>query len=856
MSTIIEAPKTVHQDLPKRLRNLPQISLEQYLMKKAEKIYEQSKRPEIVRTQISATLQRRFRGATINDQLGIFSPNAGSTDWIDINVSGMRVLNIVKPIVRFNLSTMVTANVSASVEPAGKDPRVKGAAGVAKGVSNYLSTTQWEKDDILEERLSELSQLGYGAGIGVRVNPNKGECVEEAEWGEEDVDLPGEYACKCGAGGVFEGAIEKDNLGLGQTQCPKCGSVAEVTKEPSKFPTELPTGTKQKRTGETETIIASSYELRIDERRSQGGNLDGAKWFEYHYLQARYELERENPDLDFGSPDEWSYPLKWLFELETGTQFSKSKDAQDDNDIFEAREIYLHPDEYCHRIEPTDYKLVIKGEVVFEILAGQKLIEVAPDGLWFKVTGKKLVNIEPDRDFRKEWSYCGFVPDSLSFWMQPLTELSTIQDDVNRFYTLEAQHIERNSIVSLAYNQSVFSSDAFEQDFAPTNSGVDLDRDIGEYFKVIEPGQLREPMAAIGFLIGEALQKIGLVQPAALGERSPGEPYAAQLLQKQSSLGLLAPSQRSKASAKVRWTKNHVRFAQKQPRQWFERIRSRFGEEWKDQDIDAFINCDVDTDLEFGYVEGSEIPTSLIERDVKLQALVGQLVEWAGVLQRPDLVPDELISQLCESAGAEIDLSNTESNQRLAQFRFEMIKEIIEGAGSPPHPDVVREGLQKPNLMVSPEENHKVGIEFWTDHQISLMCEPEINLAMMFCVNEMIQRHKEAVKEAATQDNQDMVESKQPLIQAQQQAAAEGQAQAQQQEQSQQAQQAQIEAAKTEAEDARTAQEQQHEAIQAASDKAHEIVKLEKTHAHEAGVAAMNAVHQRAMVKSQPKGAK
>src|SRR5690606_17318554 len=83
----------------------------------------------------------------------------------------------------------------------------------------------------------------------------------------------------------------------------------------------VPTGYEEFTTGETETKAYPFWEFRVDENSTQGGNLEGARWFEHHYISALDELELEYPESAEairGQQAEWSYPLRWQYTLATG----------------------------------------------------------------------------------------------------------------------------------------------------------------------------------------------------------------------------------------------------------------------------------------------------------------------------------------------------------------------------------------------------------------------------------------------------------------------------------------------------------------------------------------------------------
>jgi hypothetical protein len=746
-----------------------QLPLDQYFLDKADEIERKSRPGETVRAQVAVTMTRRFRGKSASDRFGYFDPRPGHTGWLGDHrddtelLATMRHLPVIKPAVRANMAAMVTARVRLLVAAASKQPALAGAAGVAEGVIEFLDGHREHWSDTLEGRISQMCQLSWGYFIRSRHNPKKrGPDRTETDWSEEEETYPGEYACKCGAGGMFEGEVAEDEgSGMPVTVCPECGETAEVVEGPRPEKIDVPSY-KRVNAGDSETTVVSSYNARVDERDSQGGNLNGALWFEHHYLQSSEVIEAENPGYEPGTAAEWSFPVKWQRALESGDDacLKWGRGGWNKCEEHEVRDIYLRPEEYTNRGKeqlPFAWKdgrgaVMVNegGEPVFAIEAGERLIDRFPDGLRYRVTKRELLPGSPEepglcaRDFRREFAYGGYMPDAFSFWMHPATELDTLQNDANNYYTIDAMYRERNSVNTLVADGMAFDEDAFEHDIAFTKEGFDLglDGDIKRRAYQLQTPSMPQAMEGLRFLFEITPSIGGGNQPAAVGAPQPGEPYAAQLLQRQSALGLLAPSQQSKAQAKCEWGRQQLRAAQSWPPERFDYLRSRFGEEWKDEDVEAFLNCDIERDLIVSYVEGSEIPTSLIERDLKYRDFLTQMVALASAMQRPDLIKLDMIAQAAELAGVDYDVGNAEADKRLAKSRFDAIKKGLKNYASLPPEEAFALTMANPQLRVLPKENHGTHIEFYSDQERALMAEEVPDELLVEACEEMILRHE------------------------------------------------------------------------------------------------------------------
>jgi hypothetical protein len=780
----------------------PQPTFEQYLRQKAERNLRRSKSAEEARAMVGVAMTRRFRGDSASDRFGFFSPDPNSRQWLGDHrddteaLSNMHFLAVVKPAVKANLSAMVTAAVKCTSEPALKDPQASGVAAVAQGVYQFLDGHEDHWNDGLEARIASVVQLSHGAFIRSRHNPHKrGEQTAELTHEDDTLEVEGEYACAaCASGGPFFGEVERDEAsGFALTACPECGQMAEVVSEPSETSVPVPSGVRMRDTGDSETSVHTSYEIRVDERRTQGGNLRAARWFEHHYLVEEEELRAENPSADLGSPEEPSFTLKWLRALESGTNeyVALGSKAWEAEEVFEVREICLLPEDYAHYRVPAGGGYVLRdesGEELFRIDDGERLKEKFPRGFRFRLAGQVILPgtaEDPgiaEYDFRDEWTYCGFSPDGFSFWMPPPSELLAIQDDVNVLFTIDTEHRQRAAKTTVIGDRMAFDLEDLENDIGLTKEGFSLEPNdsLDRHVTAIPNPAMTKAAEGLLFLF-QIMPQVGVPPPAASGAPDPTEDtYAGQRLKRESALGLLSPSQQSKAKAKVAWFKQHLKIAQKTwPPERFEYLRSRFGEEWKEQDVQAFLDADLDRVLEISYAEGSEIPTTLVERQQQMGAFLAQVIEaLPSLAEAGEYAGDirQLISRYAELNGIDVDIADTEGDERLAKKRLDVLKARLRAeleAGTPPEM-VVEVVLSELQLQVLSEEGHATHIEFWGDRSRALLADEEPDLVLVACCEAMVKRHKEGQVAKAQEGTQMELAATAPAreLAAQEQAAA------------------------------------------------------------------------------------
>lgn len=794
---------------------------DQWLKARAKNYKQISKRGSRARCATTVTLLRRLRAQSLADQFGIFSPN-GSGAWLGDNQSGniafanMKSLNVVKPMVQLVSTTLASAQVKLDIAAANKDPELGGAANIARGLFEYWNSRDGYWDSNLKNRLATMVCIAYGCFFRSYSDKRKHKVPGqmETQFGQEMMPEAGEYACHtCGTSGPFFGDTQQAGE-FSVTRCPQCGKVAEVTKEPSESSMEVPNGESPLMALENKTDVVNPLEVYLDERYSQNANISNVQWLVWHPLYSEEEMKAEFGDYNnYGEPKDWSYSSRWKHAMETGTVlYEKSMSTNSDVDeskFWEVNWIWVRPDQYLTYKVPSLYQLKdASGKVVDEIEPDTQLIEKYPDGFCFPITGDKLLSGQYESDLTQVWDYCGLNPDPMSFYYRPLVDFIQYQDDANTQYTLYMQHLERNAQVGIIYDDRAFDPDSFESDLIPTKEGFSRDESLDYYVKTFTTPPMLEAAKGLEFILSRVLPALGGFQPAAIGAPSPGEPYAAQLLQKQQSLGQLAQGQQSQANAEKGWFKKQCKLAQQWPPAKLEYIRTRLGEEWKEQDIEAFLQCDIDRDINIDILEGSDIPTSLIEREVKINNFITQLagVPPEFVAAMPPEFLKQVFSQWLTLTGIDADFDNVEAEDRLSTARYMVIKRAAQSKGDPEQVFEQLFGVQQqgpdgqpqtvggmPLMVVLKGENHADAVEFWTDRQMASHADYDDPQSQFYvvCAEAMIQRHENAKVAKGQGETSQQLQIQAPAMQVQaemeqgngeaERAKAESDAQAQQQ---------------------------------------------------------------------------
>lgn len=849
--------------------------LDEYLIGIADTIYSTLQYAEEQRVRNWVTLIRRHRGSSLSDAIGLFN---GRGKWVDVNASNIRVLNIVEPAVRANTSTMTQANVALEFTPA--TSAMKGAASVAEAIIQFLEQRDWTES--LEYRIADLTQLSSAAFLHsehAKDDCADAQTMRVPDVLDSSIVGQGEYACaSCGQSGTFDASDLKHLIDDAPEPtspetptpanmeptfyCPECGGETEILEMPESTDVQS-LSFSEMNAGDSKTTVVSPFEIRMAERGTEGGNLAGGNFFEHHFLMNRAELEELAPHLKLGTPSQPSYSLRWQHALQNGLKtaletWTDVKQGEKPDDLFEVRIIYLKPSRYRQYVAPSEYNLRDSetNETIWNIQPGETIAEAVqrveglrveglggqesqsqqpytedaqtldspdtrhPKGICFWMVDKQIVKPPHFADFTKEWAIVQFTPDAYSAWARAFTAILSIQSDVNDLNTIMMMHLEKNAISNVVVDTDQFDFEDFEQDFVPTKSGSQRDRPIRDYFAVVEPPSLgAEPINYMTFLLSVKDDLSG-VQPASVGASQPGQPYAAQLLQVNQSQGLLAPALKSKAQAKVTWAKQQLTLAKQfWSEERFKHIESRYGTEWQSDDIQSFLDCDLERDIIVSYISGSEVPKTLQQREIKLNNFISQVAGFAKLA--PDVVTpqmlQELVGKLADYSDVEFDAGNYQGDQRLAKSRLEKLQQAVAlfnekgfqipidpATGEyPVNPETGESMLaagakhiivQARCQPVPQAENHLAHKEFWADHIRAMSSNPdggdEIMLAVML---EMWTAHSEAEVKLAQMNAQKQIDANAPVEAKQQQMREQELAQQQQMEAAQQPKQ--IEAA-------------------------------------------------------------
>lgn len=667
------------------------LKVEEYLLLWHERLKAEADRMRKICEQ-SVTVHRRFRGTTISDSFGYFGTRPETTGrWIDYDpdLDGeVHPINIVRPDIRVNNSALLQVQPNAQVKATNNSAKRQQKAAKIQRMVDYFGRSWTEADRLLI--FDGIQKEGTWLVETYRCEGKK----HKVQTPQLNRTYFAVYQCSsCGAQGKKEvpeelGASYQDKAS--PVPCPSCG--AEASGE-VKAVNNVSLTESEIQSYQIKHRLWSGFNYLIDRKRAAKGGIRNARFLRIHEIATRADLEADYPQHKFDHPFEFCYALKCEASL-ADNDFSKLNVGYSpalnstEFDEFEKDTICLHKEAYKNYIAPDDYRFVDGfGKVKFEIKRGESMDEAVQrsfgegtEGFRFVIVNDKLTDIVNDKytepDFRKAFTDVHFLRDSSSFHSVPNWDIVILQDDITLFNTLKTESTARNAIEPVFFNSEVFDIEDFGQDYIPSKDGilaeaVDIQRAV---YKVPHASSAVEVNEHLQFLLG-IRQEVSSVTPALRGEAQPGEPAYAQRQQLEQSQGILAPAAKSYAQMYIDNMRQKVEAAfDCWTFEQFQEVASIEGEKWTEEDIAELVATDLDTEVSFEYVPGTEQPQSNLVKEMKF---FNGLREVTPFLQSGAITPDvmtQLLKKIDEYAGFEFDLSGLETSDALAQNRFEKMQ--------------------------------------------------------------------------------------------------------------------------------------------------------------------------------------
>lgn len=805
-------PQPTPRPTPPSAQNLPAFG--EYLKKKAAALDKESRSAAETRAMLSMTLLRRQRGATRLDRVGFWKTDTG-TFHLPANAAKLWSFNIVAPAARGIVGAAQSATNTLRVKPA--NAKAKGADRVAQGLAKHFERHLWNNN--FRQLCFYSALLGYGYFTRLDWDEaGDGETYTTLETTPQTLTQAGRACCpSCGAETHTEEIPLMDDAGgpgstLQTIQCRQCGEDAIVPPDEGaqNITWQQITGTA-KRQGAIERTRYSAIQVRVDET-AKGADLKRAEWLILDTLERRGDLEEQHPQHGFTSPAAWPKTLKWLRELETGHNQARAGDSSaelQEDDLFPVQYVYLSPKRYRLYTFSAPFQQAAQADFpALDIPAQARALDVFPQGLCAKVENEKVVAVRP-ASIAQEWGYGGYGIDPETFWMTPNHGLAEQQRAVNTLWTNHiSQTLQRRAAIVI--REGALGAEDFERGLIKVPNDYEDGLPVSQLAHNFQSGSsFASDTTLLSFILNQQEEQSGSYR-VAQGVSQPNETLGAVQLQAGNSQKQLKPILQSEAVCKCAAFSRYLSLVQQHwSEEQFQSVREEFGEEWRREDLEAFLERDESgkytlnvwkhfvTEVE----PGTDAPTSDYEQTLALT----NLLNLAGPLAVPGgpVPPEalrEILVKLSDLTRSGIDLGREGAQEDLEAARWAAAQAFVAqvlanqpGAGqmpdlaqafvaqlvgAPAQIDPATGAALAPSTPPAPgfavhaqAERHDTGANFWKEKALQLITQAaqgEPNLLLEAICQAMLEQHRAGGVAAQQQQVMDGLEAQAPVEEHQQ----------------------------------------------------------------------------------------
>ena len=645
---------TTEKEIPQYSDDPPK----QFLQNIAEGVRRQTReQAERYRARLAVTMLTKHRGQTPSDLFGQFNSDGV---WLDHpRFAQLRTTNVFQELVRGAEASFTKAKIGLEIQAKQSNFESRSCEKISRSIYEILDSEQWSEAQ--QQKLFYAMALTLNGYCISRFDRSSNEItmpVPEFESAEFDED--GQYVC----GDCFESG----EYGEETESCPECGSEnISVLDEPQKIMDFLVSAFTDKPAGKPEMIVVSGLQMSVDDRNGVPADIASANWCEWRQLVPKAELKRLYGYEPEGSPD-WSYQtmLQQGFKYHRNGEYSPTSEF--DKKFYELRTIWLDPVEYEDYVAPKSCKIHDK-----EIKKGDKFIELYPKGLVMGVVGTTIVFIDAE-DKNRHVKSALWLAQGESFYGIGMSAGVGIQQKINQLETIIMEGEARSIKGSLLYDPTAVDGKHLEG--ANVNIPLRPDfsmqgRNFNEVLHELTVEGLSATSAAYLQSQSDTMQRVMGVPDVSLGIGDENSQTASgQQLIAANALGILVPAKKSEGMLKEGWLRDQLELIREfYPPQAIQRFGQKYGEEWMPEEIDAFLNADLDEAISIDVVDGSEIPETRRGKQEKLRADIAN-----GFIQPSPRVMAQLAF---ESGYGGLDVLNYDSNHEIAKKRFNFLFETI-----------------------------------------------------------------------------------------------------------------------------------------------------------------------------------
>lgn len=539
--------------------------------------------------------------------------------------------------------------------------KYKGVEKVARDIYEALETRQWTETTRQAAFYNAILMLN--AYYISRLNRESGENVTMPQFDDVNYEMGGTAICS-------ECYAPTDLSSNPDQECPQCGNDnLSIINDPETRSDQVVSGFDTNKGGEPEMVITDGLDVSVDPN-GRPADVESCSWVEWRVQAQKAELKRLYPHLKLNGMPVWSYQTKLKKALKRYQSGEAGIFSESDKTEFELRYIWIDLTEYEDQVAPEDLKL---GQKVV-IARGDKYVEKFPKGLCFGVIDQEIAFAE-NEDKNKRVKASLWISDGISFEGLGARAGLDIQRKINQLENVAMEGETRSLKGSLLYNSEAVDGSHLEgaNTNIPTKPDFSQgDKPLGNYALPLKVEGLSPETLAYMANQKQTMQEIMGIPDVVLGQdTSTDKTFGGQALRSRNALGLLTPKTQSTARAKEGWIMDQFDLVQC----YFspEALRNfglRYGAEWQQDEIQAFLEADLDDAITASYIPGTEVPESRFEKGMRLRADIG-----AGFVK---LTPELAQRMAQESNFNDLDVDDYDSNLKLAEKRFNFIKQTIE----------------------------------------------------------------------------------------------------------------------------------------------------------------------------------
>lgn len=643
----------------------PSARLEDFLRGIAKQVKDEGEAISVKqRLQTSIKMLALHRGMNAQDRYGFWNEDLWTFSPTFERLRGG--VNIFQALVRGAEANFTQSSIRLDIKANKSDFRGLATEKVARGLYEILHELQWTEKN--QQALFYAMILKSNGFVISRFRPGVGNIKTSVpEFSELEIEQGGRYQClDCYEVGEF--SSESDMA------CANCGSTSLlIMDEPQQSTLNQMVGVQQEPVGLPEIVIADIFDVSMDDMANVAGDLSKCQWVEYRELVHKEELKRLYPHLKCDEKPDWSYAtrLKEAFKrCEYGECFPSN---EQDKNIYELRHIWVSRNKYEDYVAPATIQI---GNFVLQ--QGERLADKCPDNLVMGVVNDQIAFIEPE-NHKHVIKSAVWLSDGVSNYGLGASSGIPLQRKIDYLDNLAIEGEARSLAGSIIYDGQAIDGNRLEGQNLniPLKPDFQLNgRPLSHFFQELRVSGLS--VQSLGYLQGQmdSMQKVMGVPDVTLGEDTSSDKTASgQQLRSRNAIGLLIPAKKSEAHMLEGWCCDQLYLVQTyMPADSIQQFASFYGEEWTDDEIQAFLEADLERDLRISYAEGTEVPETRDQKQIKLRQDVA-----AGFVPMTPAIQAKLIR---ESGYDEevFDAANYNSNLSIGRKRWDWVKEQIKAA--------------------------------------------------------------------------------------------------------------------------------------------------------------------------------